>query len=157
MWLHFKPKLAWKGWERETIKIIVLFRSYPTRKRKFQKKIAKKFKKLKKYHYCLISSQNRLKEAEKERKQKLLFRFVPARCVIENSKKITKKLKKLKNAIAASFQTKIGWKVLRKREKKKIIVPFRSCPMRRRKFQKNNKKIQKIKKYHHEFISSQNR
>ena len=26
-----------------------------------------------------------------------------------------------------------------------------------RKFQKNNKKIQKIKKYHYEFISSQNR
>ena len=29
--------------------------------------------------------------------------------------------------------------------------------MRHRKFQKNNKKIQKIKKYHYEFISSQNR
>ena len=29
--------------------------------------------------------------------KKLSFRFVPARCVIENSKKITKKLKKLKN------------------------------------------------------------
>ena len=29
--------------------------------------------------------------------------------------------------------------------------------MRNRKFQKNNKKIQKIKKYHFEFISSQNR
>ena len=29
--------------------------------------------------------------------------------------------------------------------------------MRNRKFQKNNKKIQKIKKYHYEFISSQNR
>ena len=29
--------------------------------------------------------------------------------------------------------------------------------MRNRKFQKNNKKNQKIKKYHYEFISSQNR
>ena len=29
--------------------------------------------------------------------------------------------------------------------------------MRNRKFQKNNKKIQKIKKYHYEFIPSQNR
>ena len=29
--------------------------------------------------------------------------------------------------------------------------------MRNRKFQKNNKKIQKIKKYHYEFISSQNK
>ena len=33
-----------------------------------QKKIAKKFKKLKQYHYSLISSQNRLEETEKERK-----------------------------------------------------------------------------------------
>ena len=29
--------------------------------------------------------------------------------------------------------------------------------MPNRKFQKNNEKIQKIKKYHYEFISSQNR
>ena len=40
--------------------------------RKFQKKLEKKFKKLKKYHYCLISSQNRLEEAEKERKKKII-------------------------------------------------------------------------------------
>ena len=83
--------------------------------RKFQNKIAKKLKKLKKYHYCLISSQNRLEEAEKERKQKLLFRFVPARCVIENSKKITKNFK---NTIKNSFQAKIGWKMMRKRKNK---------------------------------------
>ena len=78
----------------------VPFRSYPMCNRKFQNKIAKK---LKKYHYCRISSQNRLEEAEKERKEKLLFGFVPARCVIENSKKITKKLKKLKNTNVASL------------------------------------------------------
>ena len=36
----------------------------------------------------------------------------------------------------------------------KIIVPFRSYPTHNRKFQKNN---DKIKKYHYEFISSQNR
>ena len=90
--------------------------------RKFQKKIAKK---LKKYHYGLISSQNRLGEAEKERKEKLLFRFVPARCVIENSKKIVKKFKKLKNTIVASFQAKIGRKRPRKRENKNYPpVPF---------------------------------
>ena len=44
-----------------------------------------------------------------------------------------------------------------KERKKKIIVPSRSSPMRHRKIQGNNKKIQKIKKYHFEFISSQNR
>ena len=46
----------------------VPFRSYPMYNKKFQKKITKKLKKLKKYHYCLTSSQNRLEEAEKERK-----------------------------------------------------------------------------------------
>ena len=46
----------------------VPFRSYLTCNRKFKKKKAKKFKTLKKCHYCLISSQNRLEEAEKERK-----------------------------------------------------------------------------------------
>ena len=46
----------------------VPFHSYPVCNRKFQKKKAKKFKKLKQYHYCLISSQNKLEEAEKERK-----------------------------------------------------------------------------------------
>ena len=62
-----KPKLVRKGCEREKIKIVVPFRSYPTRNRKFQK-IAKKLKKLKKYHYGFISSQNRLAKDEKVRK-----------------------------------------------------------------------------------------
>ena len=49
-----------------------------------------------------------MEKAEKERKYKLSFRFVPARGVIENSKKI-KKIKK--NTILALFQAKIGWKM----------------------------------------------
>ena len=61
----FKPKQFGKGQEKEKIKIIVSFRSYLTRYRKFQKKIAKK---LKKHHYGFISNQNRLEKAEKERK-----------------------------------------------------------------------------------------
>ena len=59
-----------------------------------------------------------MKKAEKEREQKLSFRFVLTRLVIENSKKIVKKFKKLKNSFMASFQAKIGWKRLRKRENK---------------------------------------
>ena len=58
-----------------------------------------------------------------------MFRFVPARRVIENSKKKTKKFEKLKNTIKNLFQAKIGWKKMRKREIK-IIVPFRSVPTR---------------------------
>ena len=42
----------------------VLFRSYTTRNRKFQKYS----KKIQKYHYGFISSQNRLDKADKERK-----------------------------------------------------------------------------------------
>ena len=54
----------------------------------------------------------------KRKNKKLSIRFVPTRCVIENSKKIAKKLKKLKNIIMPSFEAKIGWKRLRKRENK---------------------------------------
>ena len=42
--LHLKPKWVEKGQERRKIKIIVPFRSYPTRNRKVQK-IGKNFKK----------------------------------------------------------------------------------------------------------------
>ena len=81
----------------------------------------------------------------KSENKKFSFRFVPTRCVIENSKKITKKFKKLKNTIMNSFQAKISWKRMRKIEIK-IFVPFRSYPTRNTKFQKNSKKIQNIKK-----------
>ena len=53
--------------------------------------------------------------AEKERKQKLSFRSVPTRRVIENSKKVAKKLK---NTIMDSIQAQIGWKMMRKKENK---------------------------------------
>ena len=56
-----------KGRERERIKIIVLFRSYPTRNRKFQKN-SKEILKIRNYHYGFLSSQNWLEKAEKERK-----------------------------------------------------------------------------------------
>ena len=80
---------------------------------------------MKKIHYGVISSQNRLEKANEERKQKLSFRFVPTQSVIENFKKIAKKFKKLKNTIMASFEAKIGWKRSRKRENKNDrSVPF---------------------------------
>ena len=62
------------------------------------------------------------KEAEKERKQILSFRFIPTQRVIENSKKIAKKLK---NTIMAPFQPTQGWRRMRKEEKKNYrFVPF---------------------------------
>ena len=82
------------------------------------------------------------KRMGKRENKKLSFRFVPTRCVIENSKKITKKLK---NTVMNSFQAKIGWKRMRKIEIK-IFVRFHSYPTRNTKFQKNSQKIQNIKK-----------
>ena len=60
----FQAKIGWKTPERENIKSIIPFRSYPTRNRKFQKNS----KKIKKHHYGFFSSQNRLGKAEKESK-----------------------------------------------------------------------------------------
>ena len=57
-------------------------------------------------------------KAEKEGKEKLSFRFVLTRRVIENSKKIAKKFRIFKNNIVASFQAIIGWNRPRKRENK---------------------------------------
>ena len=88
--------------------------SYPTRNRKF-KRNSKKIQKIRKHHHSFFSSQNNLGKAEKGRKLKLSFLFVPTRRVIENSKKISKKLK---NTIMASFQAKIGWKRPKKRKYK---------------------------------------
>ena len=66
LWRPFKPKQAGKGRVRVKIKIIVTFNSYPTCNLKFPK-YSNKIKKIKIYHYALISSQNRLENAEKER------------------------------------------------------------------------------------------
>ena len=66
----FQAKIGWKRLRKSKNKDYrsIPFRSYSMCNRKFQKEIAKNFKKLKKYHYSLISSHNRLEEAKKERK-----------------------------------------------------------------------------------------
>ena len=61
---NFKAKQVGKDQERVKIKIIIPFRSYPNRNRKFQKSRQK----IKKYPYSFISSQNWLEKTEKERK-----------------------------------------------------------------------------------------
>ena len=62
-----QEKQVGKCGERENIKIISPFRSYMTSNRKFQKN-RKNIPKIKKYLYGFLSSQNRFKKAEKERK-----------------------------------------------------------------------------------------
>ena len=63
----FQANLVEKGREREKLKVIITFRSNPTRNRKFQKN-SNKIEKIKIYHYSFISSQNRLENAEKVKK-----------------------------------------------------------------------------------------
>ena len=63
----FQAKIGWKTPERENIKSIIPFRSYPTRNGKFQKN-SKKIQKFKKCHYGFISSKTKLENDEKERK-----------------------------------------------------------------------------------------
>ena len=61
------PKQVEKGWESKKIKVIVPFRTNPTRNRKFQQN-SQKIKKIKKYGCGFISSHNRMQKAEKDRK-----------------------------------------------------------------------------------------
>ena len=79
----FEAKQGGKDRGREKIKIIVPFRSNSMQNRKFQKNS----KKLKKYHYGIISSQNRLEKAQREKIKTIVsFRSLLTRRVKENSK-----------------------------------------------------------------------
>ena len=60
----FKAEIGWKRLKKRKIKIIVSFRSNPTR----NTKLKKNSKKIQKYHYGFISSENRLAKDEKESK-----------------------------------------------------------------------------------------
>ena len=65
----FQAKIGWKKMREREIKIIVPFRSVPTRcVIENSKQIAKKLKKIKKYHCGFISSKDRQEKAAKERK-----------------------------------------------------------------------------------------
>ena len=73
----FQAKICWgrprkrekKTKKKEQKKKIIPMSSYPTRHRKFEKN-SKKIQKIKKHHYGISSSQNKLGKAEKERKKK---------------------------------------------------------------------------------------
>ena len=87
----FQAKIDWKKLRKIENKN---YRSVPYLPDRLEEKIAKKFWKIKKYDYGIISSQNRLEKADKETKLKLPFRSFPTQPVIENSKKKTKKFLK---------------------------------------------------------------
>ena len=98
----FQAKIGWKRVRNRVNKnyrfvkkteTIASFRPYPNRNRKFQTK-SKKIQKIKKHLYGFISSQYRMEKVEKEREQKLSWRFVLPRRVIENYKKNSNKNEK---------------------------------------------------------------
>ena len=74
LWHPFMPKQVGKGREREKKKIVVPLRSYPTRNWKFQKN-SKKIKKVKKYHYGFISSQESVAKGGERDKIKSIVTF----------------------------------------------------------------------------------
>ena len=112
LWLHLRPKFVGKCREREKIKIIDPFRSYPTRNRKFHKN-SKIFKKLKNTITASFQAKigwKRLRKRENKNYLSVSFCFVPSRRVIENSKKIAKIFKKLKKYHYGniSWQNRLG-------------------------------------------------
>ena len=87
--------------ENDTKKKMLSFQSIQTQHGKGNcRKIAKKFKKLKKKnHYGLFSSQNVTRQAKNERKKKLSFRSIPTKPGIGNSKKRAKNFKKFQTGM----------------------------------------------------------
>ena len=112
LWLYYKLKQVGKGREREKIKIIVPFRSYP-KHNKNSLKIAKKFKKLKKKKKSTNGSfqakigRKRMRNIENKNYRSVSFHSFQTR---------SRNFKKLKNTIMDSFQAIIGWKRMRERK-----------------------------------------
>ena len=64
----FQAKIGWKRMRKSENKNYRSVPFQPGTKQKIKKKIAKKFKKLKKYHYGFISRKRRLEKDVKNRK-----------------------------------------------------------------------------------------
>ena len=92
--VSFQAKIGWKSQKKRENKNYRCVSFLLDAKQKIPKK-KQKLKKIKKYNYTIVSSQNRIEKTEKGKK-KLTFCFVPARREIENSKKIAKNSKTLK-------------------------------------------------------------
>ena len=90
----FQDKIGWKRLKKRKIKIIVSFRSNPTRNTKFKKKIAKNFKKIKNTIMDLFQAKTGWRRMRKRENKN--YRSVPTRLLIENSKKNSKNIQKIK-------------------------------------------------------------
>ena len=83
-----------------------------------KKKIAKKFKKLKKVNSGIISIQNGLRMAEKEKKKILVPNFVHTRPGLENSENNSKKNQKIKKLNSGIISIQKGLREAEKETKK---------------------------------------
>ena len=88
LWLHFKPKQVGKGREIEKIKMVVPFRSHPTRNRKFQKN-SKKFK-----NSIMASFQAKISRKRLTKRENKNYRFVSFRSYPTGNRKFQKKQQK---------------------------------------------------------------
>ena len=82
-WLNYKPKYGGKGCEREKIKIIIPFLSYPTPKRKLQNKQIKNSK-------IPLSRHFEPKQVGKGRERVKIKIIVPFRSYPKRNKKFNK-------------------------------------------------------------------
>ena len=107
------------------------------------KKNCKKIQKIEKVNSGIISIQNGLREAEKERKKfqsRIPFILKPGKKI---PKKRAKKFKKLKTSFRQYFQPKQGTRQAEKAKKTNFSHKFRSFSSRARKFRKKGQKNSK--------------
>ena len=113
----FHGKIGWKGQKNRENKNYRYVSFHPDGQEKIPKK-QQKNSKIEKHHDGFIPRKNRLKNANKERKQKIIAPFRSFPTGKREFQKNRKKIEKLKNTITAAFQGKIGWKTLREGENK---------------------------------------
>ena len=92
-----------------------------------------------------------MEKADKEREQKLSFRFVLTRLVIENSKTIAKKIQKIKKFLYGFISSQNSMEKAEKERKQKLSLRF----VLTRAVIENSKKIaKKFKKLKNSFMAS---
>ena len=92
--LLFKQKLVGKGQEREKIKIIVSFRSYPMRNRKFQTN-SKNIQKIRRIPFWLHLKQKQVEKCQERDKLKIIVLFRSCTTHIRKFQKNSKKIQKI--------------------------------------------------------------
>ena len=129
--------------EKEKNKILAPYSVYTRHGQENSDKNSKKIQKIKKPLLGIIFSQNRMRQAKKQKKK--IETLIPF--ILDPGKKISKKIvKKIKKPLPNNILSQNGMRQAEK-QKNQILVPH-SVHTRpgQQNFNKNSKKIQKIKK-----------